>query len=139
MIGTIEKRMEFSSSPERVWKALTDGEELGSWFPDAGAFTLEPAAEGAFTWENHGAYSVRVERFEPPHRLAWRWCHEPGKPVDDGPNTLVEFALTAREDGGTTLDLVETGFLTEEHLKSNTGGWDSELGELETYLQAQAA
>jgi hypothetical protein len=38
--------------------------------------------------------------------------------------------LSSREDGGTTLHLVETGFRTELHHTQNTGGWDEELAEL---------
>ena len=53
-----------------------------------------------------------------------------GVAFDDAPSTTVEWVLTPRSDGGTTLFLKETGFLTDEHYRENDGGWDSELGEL---------
>jgi hypothetical protein len=38
--------------------------------------------------------------------------------------------LLSREDGGTTLHLVENGFQTELYHTQNTGRWDEELAEL---------
>lgn len=136
MSEMIEKRMELDAEIDRVWRALTLGDELASWFPDGGAFDLGPAAEGRFVWKNHGRYAVRVEVFEPPHRLAWRWAKDPDVELDAGTNTLVELTLSERPGGGTILELRESGFVTPEHLEGNTGGWRSELGELVEYLAA---
>jgi uncharacterized protein YndB with AHSA1/START domain len=119
-----------------VWRALTLGDELASWFPDGGAFDLAPEAEGRFVWKEHGRYAVRVEVFEPPRRLAWRWAKDTEVDLDAGANTLVEFTLSERPGGGTVLELRESGFATPEHLESNTGGWRAELGELAAFLAA---
>jgi uncharacterized protein YndB with AHSA1/START domain len=132
----IEKRMEFEAEIDRVWRALTVGDELAGWFPNGGAFDLGPGAEGRFVWQNHGAHAVRVEIFEPPRRLVWRWAKNPGVELSASPSTLVEFTLSERAGGGTVLELRESGFETAEHLESNTGGWRSELGELSDYLAA---
>ncbi len=135
MIDAIEKRMEFDAEPERVWRALTDGAELAQWFPDVSAFDLAPGAEGAFTWADHGSHAARVEAFEPPNFLAWRWVRDPDKDLDTGVTTLVEFRLSARDGGGTILDLRESGFVREQNRQDNDDGWKSELGELTQYLQ----
>ncbi len=42
----------------------------------------------------------------------------------------MEWRLTARDDGGTTLLLRESGFLTDLHREQNTEGWTAELAEL---------
>ena len=135
MIDAIEKRLEFDAEPERVWRALTDGAELAQWFPDAGAFDMAPGAEGAFTWAKHGSHAARVEAFEPPTYLAWRWVKRPEMDLETGETTLVEFRLGPRDGGGTVLDLRESGFLREQDRQENDGGWKSELGELTQYLQ----
>lgn len=135
MIDAIEQRMEFDAAPDRVWRALTDGDELASWFPDA-AFDLAPNANGAFVWEKYGSYAVRVERFEPPSVLAWRWAHKPDTDIDVDASTLVEFTLQARDDGGTILELRETGFATEAARQDNVNGWKHELAELAELLAA---
>jgi hypothetical protein len=38
--------------------------------------------------------------------------------------------LSSREDGGTTLRLRESGFLTDLHHEQNTTGWAEELTKL---------
>ena len=57
-----------------------------------------------------------------------------------GNSTLVRFDLTAI-DGGTRLDLVETGFdeLADPQgaQSGNTEGWTAELGELVEFLESR--
>lgn len=136
MSRVIEKRMELEADVARVWRALTLEDELAAWFPNAGAFDLAAGAEGRFVWEKHGRYAVRVEAFEPPHRLAWRWAKDPEVELDAGPNTLVEFTLSERPGGGTILELRESGFATAEHFQGNSEGWRAELAELVELLAA---
>ncbi len=136
MTRMIEKRLEFTASPERVWKAITDPAEIAQWFGDGAKLDLRPGGTGVFSWENHGDFAVRVEQAEPPHRLAWRWAQKPGVAIDEGVSTLVEWVLTRREDGGTILDLRESGFVEDEHCAQNTGGWEAELAELQGLLSS---
>jgi uncharacterized protein YndB with AHSA1/START domain len=143
----IHKRLELDASPERVWQALTDSDELARWFPDQGAdFQPEAAYEGAFAWEKQGegadcaggSYAVRVEKAEPHHTLVWSWAREAETPIDQALTTRVEWHLTPREGGGTVLELRETGFETAAAHEQNNGGWDHELGELVDFLSRQA-
>ena len=69
-------------------------------------------------------------------RLAWRWARDPDVELDETPTTLVTWELTPRPDGGTTLELTETGFATEELRQGNDRGWDAELAELVELLAA---
>ena len=48
--------------------------------------------------------------------------------------TTVEFELTERAGGGTTLLVRESGFLDEKHRAGNTEGWGEETAELVAYL-----
>ena len=134
MIDAIEKRVEFDAAPERVWRALTDGSELVQWFPDAGAFDMGPGANGEFVWADHGSYPAKVEAFEPPTYLAWRWTSNVKADAGTGSETLVEFRLRPRDGGGTTLELRESGFARDEDREANVGGWKQELGELAEFL-----
>ena len=135
MIEAIEKRVEFDVEPERVWRALTEGAELSRWFPDK-ADDMAAESEGALFWESHGSFAFRVEAFEPPTFLAWRWVRKPGDEIDGSYTTLVEMRLAPRDGGGTVLDLRESGFEREKDRQDNDGGWDHELGELSEYLAA---
>jgi uncharacterized protein YndB with AHSA1/START domain len=76
-----------------------------------------------------------VEEVEPPRRLVWSWVHEAGVRFADAPATRVEWMLSARDDGGTTLRLRESGFRTDLHFSQNTDGWGEELGELHDLLR----
>ena len=133
---TIEKMVEFAAPIDRVWRAITDPQELSQWFGHETELELVPGGNGAMIWEQHGSFAVRVEVVEPPHRFVWSWVHEAGVPFDDAPSTRVEWTLTAREDGGTTLHLRESGFRTELHFQQNTEGWGEELDELIALLAA---
>jgi len=132
---TIERVMEFKAAPEKVWKAISDPVELSQWFGHRTELDLTPGGEGAMIWDNHGSYAVRVEEVDPPRRLVWSWVHEPDTPFDDAPATRVEWDLSPRDGGGTTLHLRESGFLTDVHQEQNRGGWEEELGELMELLE----
>ena len=137
MIGTVEKTLEFAASPERVWRAITDPDELSRWFPDrVDGGELQPGAEGGWFWENHGRYAFQVETMEPPARLVWRWAREADTPLQDGVTTTVEWLLEPTPDGGTVLRLRESGFVLEKDRDVNDSGWDAELSELGALLTA---
>ena len=131
---TVEKVMEFNASPERVWQAISDPAELSQWFGQRTELDLRPGGAGAMIWDEHGSFAVRVDEVDPPKRLVWSWVHEPDVSFDDAPATRVEWNLSPRYGGGTTLHLVESGFLTEVHREQNRVGWDEELAELTTLL-----
>ncbi|MEM6704533.1 MAG: SRPBCC domain-containing protein [Acidobacteriota bacterium] len=133
----IEKTLEMDAGQERVWNALTDPRELEQWFPDRAEFEARPGSKGHFFWENHGGGDLEVVEVDAPRYLAWRWAGGDERPLQEYA-TLVEFTLTPRADGGTTLHLKESGFDNQKNYEDNDGGWDSELGELVGYL-AKAA
>ena len=133
----VEKTLELQADVERVWRAITDPEALARWFPDEADFQATPGNEGAFVWNQHGSYAVHVDEADPPHRLVWRWVHKTGVPfAEGGVATTVEWTLTARPDGGTTLHLRESGFPSDERRAENDGGWNHELAELVELLKA---
>ena len=133
---TVEKVLELDVTVEKVWSAITDPAELALWFGDEAELDLRPGGDAAMTWEDHGRYAMRVEEVDPPRRLVWSWVHEPGVAFEDAPATRVEWTLTPRDDGGTTLRLCETGFRTDLHHRQNTEGWDAELAELVELLSS---
>jgi len=130
----IEKTLQLEASPDAVWRALTDPAEISAWFCDETDLAPQVGSTGWFTWEKHGRYAVRVDEVEPPRRFVWSWVHQTGTPVGEAPATRVEWTLTARADGGTTLEVRESGFLTAKHREENIQGWAEELGELVAYL-----
>ena len=132
----VVKTLELAAPPARVWKAITDPEELAQWFPDEESrVRVEEGAEGAWVWKEHGAYRVRFDTVEPPRRLVWSWARDPDVPLDQTVVTTVEWRLEPNGEGGTTLHVREHGFVREEDRRQNDLGWDHELAELAAHLE----
>ena len=142
----IEREILIEAPRERVWDVLTNPEHVAKWFGDAAEIDLQPGGKAAFGWAGHGTYKAVVERVEPPEFFSYRWARKTGTAPAAGEATLVEFNLSAHENG-TLLRVVETGFASlnvteEEQAKAseeNTEGWKSELAELKQYAEQPAA
>lgn len=134
MRNTIEKTLHLTASRDRVWRAITDPSEISAWFGESAELDLRPGGEGWFGWASHGRFAVRIEVIQPPERLTWRWARKPEVGIDDGESTLVEWTLSDRPEGGTTLRLRESGFTAPEHHAENRAGWRAELQELVEHL-----
>ena len=73
----IDKAIEIKAPPDRVWRALTNAEELSAWFQ----VTIEGAiAVGQEVWmtsihAQHTGQRFRVRFIEmtPPTRFVWQW------------------------------------------------------------------
>jgi uncharacterized protein YndB with AHSA1/START domain len=141
-IAAVEREMELRAPTDRVWKAITDAQELSGWFSNAASLDLKPGGDATFTWSgghpDSGTYLARIERVEPPHVFAYRWARDADTPVDEGPSTLVEFTLDPTEGGGTRLRLRESGFEREQDRRGNDAGWVQELGELRRHVEEAA-
>jgi uncharacterized protein YndB with AHSA1/START domain len=157
----IEKKIVLRAPRERVWRAISDAKQFGSWFgvafdgpfaegsrltgkivpttvdPDV-AKMQEPYAGKAFEWT--------VERIEPMQRLSFRWhpyAVEEGVDYSKEPTTLIEFELT-EATGGILLTITESGFdqiplaRRAKAFKANEGGWEMQTRLIEKYLAKTA-
>jgi uncharacterized protein YndB with AHSA1/START domain len=136
----IERTVQITQAPAKVWAALTTAQGLGTWFGNEATIDLRPGGAGQLVWAQGHRAALRVERLEEPTVFGFTWQNS-GLPEDDPRRTYVEFTL--EEAGpGTRLTVVETGFaqLPEDIRKteydSHVTGWASELGELVDYLDA---
>lgn len=138
----IERQMVFNASRDTVWDAITQPEMLCKWFSNRIDVTeLNVGQEFTFDWTHHGYSRAIVEVVEPKTRFAYRWENEgvdQSLPLSDVPKTLVTFVLDEVEDG-TRLTLTETGFASlptpKVNFDQNSSGWDTELGELKTFIE----
>lgn len=133
-VSAIERTVDLAAAPERVWSALTDETQLGTWFSDQASFRPEPGATGWLDWAAHGRFAVRVELVEAFRAISWRWARDAGRSIEDGPSTLVELRIEPRPGGGTRLHLRESGFATAADRTRNSTGWVEELGDLLAHL-----
>lgn len=142
----IEKRVVLRAPRSRVWRALTDAGEFGTWFGVRldGPFTEGATVGGRITHPGyeHVGMAVLVERIEPERYFAYRWhpyAIDPGTDYANEPTTLVEFRLEdAAQD--TVLTIVESGFdriplaRRAEAFRMNEGGWTQQVRNIERHV-----
>ncbi len=139
--GTILATVDIAIAPERVFRALTDSDEIIRWWGSdqvyrTEAWMSEQRVGGAWRSTGRsadgGAFSVGgvFLEFDPPHRLVQTW-----KPDwDDGHETIVTWQLAAIADG-TRLTVRHDGFAGRPApCQSHANGWEAVLVWLGQYL-----
>lgn len=146
----IERSIVIAAPRERVWRALSDAEEFGTWFgADLAGQTFAPGkrARGRITscGYEHVWFDVVVERVDPPNLLSYRWHPYPIDPAVDYAQeqpTLVTFTLKDAPGNATLLTVVESGFdkvpphRRLEAFRMNTRGWEAQLGNVARHAAA---
>ncbi|HTJ22269.1 MAG TPA: SRPBCC family protein [Gemmatimonadaceae bacterium] len=157
----IEKQIFLRASRERVWRALTDSREFGSWFGMRFAEPFKPGATirativpttvdpetAAMQKQFEGfAFDIVIERIEPQRLFSFRWhpgAVDPNIDYTKEPMTLVEFELKAAE-GGILLTVAESGFdkiplaRRAAAFTGNEEGWTKVVTLIEKYLEQNA-
>jgi uncharacterized protein YndB with AHSA1/START domain len=145
MSDVIRKQVELRAPLERVWQAISDPAEFGSWFKVRLDGPFEPGIEqtGQMTYPGyeHMPWKARVVAVEPPHRLAFDWPHmdDQERVREDWPWTRVEFRLEAQGEG-TLLTVTESGFdalppeTRDNSYRQNEGGWEQQTGNIAAHV-----
>ena len=141
----IEKRVELRAPRSRVWRAISNAKEFGTWFGVKleGEFAEGQPIRGMITHRgSEHQIDFVVDRIEPERYFSYRWHPYPlDKSIDYSaePMTLVEFILE-EDNGGTTVTIVETGFdqiplnRRAEAFRMNDGGWTAQIKNLVGYV-----
>ena len=120
----------FNAPVARVWKALTDANEMRIWYFDLKEFKPEPGFEFEFAVEHEGVqyhHLCKVTEVIPQKKLAYTWRY-PGHEGD----SLVTFELFADGDK-TRLKLTHEGIETFPKTpaydrKNFEAGWTEIIG-----------
>lgn len=143
----IEKQILLRAPRSRVWRALTDPGEFGTWFKvhiETG-FAVGELATGRITHPGyeHVRFEATVERMETEQLFSFRWhpfAVDPKVDYAQEPTTLVEFRLEERP-GGTLLSVVESGFdripasRRQEAFLRNSDGWAAQLENIRRHVE----
>lgn len=153
----IEKKILLRASPKRVWSALADSTEFGSWFgmkfdgPFAPGASVRGVivpttvdAEVAKAQKAHEGmpFCITVEQIESERLFSFRWhpfAVEPGVDYSDEPTTLVVFALEEVANG-VMLTVSESGFdqiplaRRAKAFTANEQGWSMVVKLFQEYL-----
>jgi uncharacterized protein YndB with AHSA1/START domain len=137
----IEEQVLLHAPRARVWRALTNADELAAWFGVklTGA-TIAPGAHVvgrmAFPGYEHVPFDVTIEEMVSERRFAWRWhpnALDASIDYSAEPRTLVTFTLEDAPNGETLLRVVESGFdalpasRRAAAFLGNSNGWRGQL------------
>lgn len=145
----IERSIVLQAPRSRVWRALTDSKEFGTWFGVKldGAFAPGKRVRGNITIPGytHVTMEVVVDRIEPETLFSYRWhpyAVDPKVDYSKEEPTLVTFRLEDAK-GGTKLSVTESGFdaippeRRDEAFRMNDGGWKGQLVNIERHVGAR--
>ncbi len=145
----IEKVIDLKAPIAKVWQALTDYKQFGTWFRVNldGPFVVGQASTGHMPFSICGndkvKWNVMVTRMDAPKHFAYTWhpyAIDPTVDYSSEPPTLVEFTLVEIA-GGTRLTVVESGFdkipagRRIEALRMNNNGWSIQLENIQKHVE----
>lgn len=154
----IEKQILLRAPLARIWRALTDSTEFGTWFgmrfPEPfvpGAVlhgkivptTVDPEVGAAQKQYEGLACEIVIERMDPEKLFSFRWhpgAVDPRVDYSQEPMTLVEFRLEQKADG-VLLTIAESGFdriplaRRAQTFAGNEAGWGKVTGLIAEYLK----
>jgi len=157
----IEKKILLRAPLKRVWRALSDSREFGTWFGvtfDAPfkrgtqirgkivGSAVDAQVAKAQKQHEHIPFEITIDRIEPERLFSFRWhpyAIEPGVDYSKEPATLIEFILEELPNG-VMLTVTESGFneiplaRRAKAFTANEQGWGMVIQLVEKYL-ARAA
>jgi uncharacterized protein YndB with AHSA1/START domain len=147
MSDRIEKVIELKAPIDRVWRALADHEQFGTWFRVKldGPFAPGEVSRGHMTYPGyeHLAWQARIVAMEEPSLFSFTWhpyAVDPDKDYSGETPTLVEFRLEPIADG-TRLVVTESGFDSvpaerrDEAMRMNEGGWTQQIENIRAHVE----
>ena len=128
----------FNAPIAKVWRAITDVDQMRAWYFDLKEFKPEVGFEFEFSVEHEGMtyhHLCRVTEVVPQKKIAYTWRYK-GEPGD----SLVTLELFA-EDDNTRVKLTHTGIetfpKTPAYARKNfESGWSAIIGtELKQFVE----
>lgn len=154
----IEKKVVLRAPRARIWRALSDSTEFGTWFGVKfdGPFVPGASVHGVIVPTKVNAevakaqkpyegkpFDITIEKMEPERLFSFRWhpfAVEPDVDYSSEPTTLIVFTLEDVADG-VLLTVTESGFdriplaRRAKAFSANEGGWSMVVKLIEEYLE----
>jgi uncharacterized protein YndB with AHSA1/START domain len=147
MTDHIEKTIDLKAPVDKVWRAITDYQEFGTWFRVKldGPFVPGERSSGriAYPGYEHLKWEATVKTMDAPRLFSFTWhpyAVEPDFDYSAETPTLVEFRLEPIT-GGTRLTITETGFdgvpehRRAEAMRMNDGGWAEQIRNIRSHVE----
>jgi len=133
----------YNAPIEKVWKAITDRDQMKEWYFELDEFKPEKGFKFQFTCEDEGIaylHACEVLVSDPPNKLSYSWTY----PEYKG-HSVLTWELFKEGDNKTRLKLSHEGLesFPQENpnfrIESFTGGWSYFLNEaLPAYVEQVA-
>jgi len=150
MQDKIERTITLQAPIEKVWSAISDHQEFGSWFM---AKVHKPFSVGAvvpcsslYPGHEHLTWEMTITELVPLKKVTFTWPAYYGDSVErdaaQDPHLTATFAVEALGPHETRLTLTETGFarLPADYApiayRLNTGGWDEQMNNVSNYVSS---
>jgi uncharacterized protein YndB with AHSA1/START domain len=139
--------LDIDASPDDVWRALTEANELVRWFSTEARVTPGKGGSMLWSWGQGEDWETRIDAWEPGRLL--RLVQEDARPYDtqgrqlppgevESARIAMEFTLESHQ-GKTRLRLVHSGFgrgtAWDSEIEGISEGWQAELRSLRHYLR----
>lgn len=145
---TVKQEIIIDTSIEKVFRAITDADQLTRWFPDVTILEPKEGGDVLFTFLKDKSdkldkhlhkldkdYHVvgKIIKIVPNKELSYTWKH---KDIPDFPETIVSWQLERLEVNKTKVILTHTGFKDKDkkEYNSHTEGWSWFLVRLKNYV-----
>jgi uncharacterized protein YndB with AHSA1/START domain len=121
----------YDATPDELWSALTEPDQLRGWLADASRFELRPdgAIELRFEADEGRVTHGRVREVTPGRVLEWDWVHE------GDTRSVVRFELVPREAG--CLLVLDHRLLAASGAPGYGAGWQGHLEALDAVLRQE--
>lgn len=127
-VCTMRFERQIAQPVERVWAALTEPEELKTWFyPFVG--TLAAGETVVIPWDEDGGLTSKIVEFDPPKVFAWTW-HKPGEP-----ESIVRWELSPESTGTKFVLTHSLPVLAANEPTDTLAGWQEHIDTMVDHLE----
>ncbi len=132
----------YNAPIEKVWKAITDKDQMKEWYFELSEFKAEKGFKFSFTGGDENVqyvHNCEVIEVDPPNRLSHTWTY-----AKNTGHSIVTWELFKEGEKKTRVKLTHEGLQSFSNgdpnfeVASFTGGWNSILGEsLKNYVETE--
>ena len=146
----IISEIEIAAPPERVFRTLTDSDQLMRWFTDASCsvkfWQMDARLGGKYSYATEKSNFVvngvsefkchgEILEFDPPRLLVYTWIAN--WHLDPGKKTIVRWELTPAASG-THVKVTHSGLAQDpEARKDYSGGWPGVVEKLQQFAETE--
>jgi uncharacterized protein YndB with AHSA1/START domain len=134
---TVERSIWINAARERVWRAVTESEQIRQWWGDYWEITALEVGAAVKFGDPDDLMLATVAVMDRPREFAIQW---PPQPQYHSIAMLTTYRLE-EENGGTRVTVTETGFealpddIRQKRYDSTAKGYETVLGDLKAHVE----